>query len=663
MRKEMEAKIKAELASQSASGSEATAALLASGQASLKSDGLMTAEEKAKAVEMAKEVPHLRNLNEDPQLDRQLYYFFEADCESTVGRKGSDPAPTIPLSGLSIQPKHCTVQNKEGKILLTPGDNAKVVVNGTQVSGETELTHRTRLVFGNNHVFILVIPSEGEENKKVEGEREDLPEEVTFEYALMETNRAQVEAMAREEEKRRQAAEEEARKAEQRMKELEEKMEREKAEAQAEALEKASQANAEERKRLMDESAKKQAELERKLQEQVEESRRLQRKREKEMRERSLLDEKLLKTIPLVNEANAIADELNKEQMFEVKLMPNMHKEAVLSEFDDEDEAAKEAMDTEVYVRVHTKGSDAPPNLWHYDKFMNRLYIMREMYQQSQASGGESSGYTGNADPFFDPPEAQVIGKATIYLNALVYNLPIEEATPIIDYKGKEEGELLVKVVPHLSPKMPETEDEEEDDIPEEISELIGKKLHITVCVQSARGLPADRSNFVTAMYKFFLEADQDSTQPCDKKTTIPTFNFRKTYSLVVTEELVKYVTHDAVEFEVWGSPDGGSPPTLPKQRGAAAASGAGGAAAGGAASPGSDDGEDEEEQDEEAATPSEEAPEAPTFTDEERAAIKEKMDAGEELDEDTKAKVAQYQAWAASNPGSADESEACVIM
>jgi len=622
---------------------------------------------------MAKEVPHLRNLNEDPQLDRQLYYFFEPDSESTVGRKGADPAPTIPLSGLSIQPKHCTVQNKEGKILLTPGENAKVVVNGVQVSEETELTHRTRLVFGNNHVFIVVVPSEGEEDKKLEGEREDLPDVVTFEYALMETNRAQVEAMAREEEKRRQAAEEEARKAEQRIKDLEEKMEREKAEAQAEALAKASQANAEEQKRLMDESAKKQAELERKLQEQVEESRRLQRKREKEMRERSLLDEKLLKTIPLVNEANAIADELKKEQMFEVKLMPNMHKEAVLSEFDDEDEdqQAKEAMDTEVYVRVHTKGSDAPPNLWHYDKFMNRLYIMREMYQQFQSSGtSEGSGYEGDKDPFFDPPEAQVIGKATIYLNALVYNLPIEEATPIIDYKGKEEGELLVKVVPHLAEKMPETEDEEEDDIPEEISELIGKKLHITVCVQSARGLPSDRSNHVTAMYKFFLEADQDATEPCKNKTTIPTFNFRKTYSLVVTEELVKYVTHDAIEFEVWGSPDGGSPPTLPKKRGGGgAAAGAGGAAAGGAASPAADDGSEDAgsaEGDEEEAAAGEgggDAPEAPTFTDEERAAIKEKMDAGEELDEDTKAKVAQYQAWAAANPGSADESEACVIM
>jgi hypothetical protein len=317
-------------------------------------------------------------------------------------------------------------------------------------------------------------------------------------------------------------------------------------------------------------------------------------------------------------------------------------------------------MDTEVYVRVHVKDSDAPPNLWHYDKFMNRLYIMREMYQQVQSNGSAvESGYEGDKDPFFDPPEAQVIGKATIYLNALVYNLPIEEATPIIDYKGKEEGELLVKVVPHLSEKMPEEEDHEEEDIPEEISELIGKKLYIRVCVQSARGLPADRSNHVAAMFKFFLEAEQDATEPHKTKTTIPNFNFRKTYSLVVTEELVKYVTHDAIEFEVWGAPDGGSAPPMPRKRGGAAARAA-------ASSSGAGGGGDSSEAEEEATEEEEgaDAPAAaPTFTDEERAAIKVKVDAGEDLDDDTKAKVEQYQAWAAANPGNADESEACVVM
>ena len=46
----------------------------------------------------------------------------------------------------------------------------------------------------------------------------------------------------------------------------------------------------------------------------------------RESRERSLLDEKLLKTIPLVNEANAVSDELKRGLNFETKLMANPSK-------------------------------------------------------------------------------------------------------------------------------------------------------------------------------------------------------------------------------------------------------------------------------------------------------------------------------------------------
>ena len=664
MRAEMEAKIKAELMAGKQEGAAATAGLLEQGHAHLRADGLMTAEEKAKAQEMAKEVPHLRNLNEDTQLDRQLYYFFEEGKEVSVGRKGGDPAPTIPLAGLSIQPSHATVQNTEGKVVLTPQSGARVVVNGVEVKEATELGHRSRVLFGNNHVFLVVLPAVGGEDVKAEGEPDELPEHISFDYAMDETNRAQREAMEAERRKQEEKAEAERKAAEARLAEMAAKMEEEKARAQAEALEKAQQANEEEQKRLMEEAARKQAALEKKLQEQIEESKRLQRKREKEMRERSVLDEKLLKTIPLVNEANAMADEMGKKDVFEVKLMPNMEKDAVYeaTEFDDEEDVAqKEAMDTEVYVRVHQKGSEAPPAQWHYDKFMNRLYIMREMYQQFQSNSRslEGTGYEGEKDPFYDPPAPQVIGKATIYLNALLYNLRIDEATPIIDYKGVEEGELLVRIIPHVGATMPETEDDEEDDMPEELSELVGKHLNISICVDQARGVPANRSNFVHVKWKFFLEGGHDFTEPFPTKTSLPEFKHTHTYSTVVTEELIKYVSHEAIEFEVWGTPDDPSgrklsPPTLEKRKSAQdepSATGAGGAAAGGEAAPAAA-----------AETPASESP-PPTFTEEEKEAIKASTEAGEELSPELKAKVEAYQAWAAEHPGSDGESEACCIM
>ena len=76
-------------------------------------------------------------------------------------------------------------------------------------------------------------------------------------------------------------------------------------------------------KKEQEEMLRKQAELEAKLKKQMEETKALAANKEREMRQRSLLDEKLLKTIPLVNEANAISEELGKGMSFTVKLMAN----------------------------------------------------------------------------------------------------------------------------------------------------------------------------------------------------------------------------------------------------------------------------------------------------------------------------------------------------
>ena len=65
----------------------------------------------------------------------------------------------------------------------------------------------------------------------------------------------------------------------------------------------------------------------------------------------------------------------------------------------------------------------------------------RELEQLANAFAPEN-------DPFWDPPEAQMIGKALIYMDSLSFLLEIEEGTPIIDFKGKQQGELVCEVIP-----------------------------------------------------------------------------------------------------------------------------------------------------------------------------------------------------------------------
>ena len=70
------------------------------------------------------------------------------------------------------------------------------------------------------------------------------------------------------------------------------------------------QSDAAARQAQEDEMRRRQDELERKLQSQIEETRRLEEARDRRRLERSILDDKLLKLLPLVQEANTMAEEL-----------------------------------------------------------------------------------------------------------------------------------------------------------------------------------------------------------------------------------------------------------------------------------------------------------------------------------------------------------------
>lgn len=199
--------------------------------------------------------------------------------------------------------------------------------------------------------------------------------------------------------------------------------------------------------------------------------------------------------------------------------------------------------------------------MWRYDKFMNRLYLMREMYNtfaenDRSIKGTEYDTSDHDKDPFYDPPEDQLLGKATIYLDSLQHVFSIDESTPIIDYKGSEQGELLVRIVPHKTPEPPATEDDEED-LADSMADLKGSPLNLSVIVKSARGLPAQRNSDVYVKYRFFLEESDVATAPHAGRSMNPSFNHTSTFPLVVTDEFVRYVKTDAIEFCVYCKHDG----------------------------------------------------------------------------------------------------------
>lgn len=109
--------------------------------------------------------PHLVVLNEDPQLSHKLKYSLK-DLPIFVGRKHGNPPPEITLTGIGIKINHATFEEFGNEVLLMPVDeDAKdfIFINGQQMmedDGEI-LSHKDRITFGTNTIFLFMKYSDG----------------------------------------------------------------------------------------------------------------------------------------------------------------------------------------------------------------------------------------------------------------------------------------------------------------------------------------------------------------------------------------------------------------------------------------------------------------------------------------------------------------------
>jgi hypothetical protein len=81
-----------------------------------------------------------------------------------IGRKTADFEPSVPLSGVAIAIKHCTLEYNESdrQTTLFPNSEDKekfvVKVNGELITDPVLLVHGDRLLFGSHHYFLYMDP-------------------------------------------------------------------------------------------------------------------------------------------------------------------------------------------------------------------------------------------------------------------------------------------------------------------------------------------------------------------------------------------------------------------------------------------------------------------------------------------------------------------------
>ncbi|KAJ8309975.1 hypothetical protein KUTeg_011840 [Tegillarca granosa] len=249
-----------------------------------------------------------------------------------------------------------------------------------------------------------------------------------------------------------------------------------------------------------------------------------------------ILQEEVVEMLPMVNEANAIAEELNKKRKFELALISAQAR------------GQKDGR-TEVMVKMENTENG---NYWMWDrnKFINRKFIMAEMYQNYLEE--DDWDLPQDKDPFWEPADTEILlGTVHVHLMSLAHKLDIEENLNITNYKGEVQGHLDVQIIPVDS----KGQTLGEDDFVDSPEELVGGELCFNFKINNARGLPQTiQKSF--CKYNFYLDDKAEKTKEIDG-TMNPDFNYCKLFKFKpVTSQKFKmseYLQNEAVVIEVWG--------------------------------------------------------------------------------------------------------------
>ncbi|XP_015604059.1 kinesin-like protein KIF14 isoform X2 [Cephus cinctus] len=156
--------------------------------------------------------PCLINLTADPILSGTLFYLVPPGMVR-VGKAKSNRSKfvdhgnrtvshvDIVLDGPLVRHLHCTIENNNGRLTLTPEVDSDTYVNGQIVTGKVLLKHGDRLVIGGNHYFRVCNPKDDNAQSSVHP--------TDFEFAHQEILRIQEEKLRAElEESKRKAIKE-----------------------------------------------------------------------------------------------------------------------------------------------------------------------------------------------------------------------------------------------------------------------------------------------------------------------------------------------------------------------------------------------------------------------------------------------------------------------
>ncbi|XP_067117025.1 kinesin-like protein KIF28P [Osmerus mordax] len=251
-----------------------------------------------------------------------------------------------------------------------------------------------------------------------------------------------------------------------------------------------------------------------------------------------------IKLMPMLAEANQMSQELHKEVEFKLEI-----KNLALSD------ARGHDLEKDIAVRV-TSLKNRQVWLWSKSKFVNRKYLMEELYQQHQAEGGGAVGpVPRERDPFWDPVEPLLLGKAHLWLQSLAFRIALDEQLEVLGSEGTEEAIVQAQLIPCSPTGLSLSE----EDILIDPSELLGRRLDFQLVLDQCCGLRwlrQARDRGVQIGFQMF-----DCVQlftPAVWHNVNPLLDQRIHFtSLQTSPALLEYLQTSALVLELWGLQEG----------------------------------------------------------------------------------------------------------
>ncbi|VUZ43253.1 unnamed protein product [Hymenolepis diminuta] len=262
--------------------------------------------------------------------------------------------------------------------------------------------------------------------------------------------------------------------------------------------------------------------------------------------DRSILQQELIELLPMLQEVNSIAKEMNKERTFDIILLPGLLQQTVYGQH----KATKLVVRMKCTKTGHTW-------MWERGKFLSRRFLIQEIYQSFEDGSAARNPIKQENDPFWEPLEPLLVGFAPAFLQSLSYGLDYTDRLQISDLDGQSIGKLAVSLQPCLATgEFPDGENREGLFV-EDPKKLLGKPFYFNVGV-SRISLPGllhgTKTSLRYSVYKelkpTIIRLDASQMQGHSGKLDIShnrKINFKK-----VTNELLAYFEKECIAFLVY---------------------------------------------------------------------------------------------------------------